>query len=59
MVSIINSCVESLCVNLAYLLNRSNDVGQATIYIDANGPKQPGLITVRLIEISDPLPNYR
>jgi hypothetical protein len=50
--------VSNPCVDLACLLNRSDDVGQATIYIDANGPKQPGLITVRLIEMSDSFPNY-
>jgi hypothetical protein len=50
MVSVVDSCVESLCVDLACLPNRSDDVGQATIYTDANGPKQPGLITVRSMD---------
>jgi hypothetical protein len=57
-VSVVDSCVESLCVDLACLLNRSNDVGQTTIYTDANRPKQPGLIIGRLIKMSDSLPNY-
>jgi hypothetical protein len=51
--------VSNPCIDLAYLLNRSNDVGQATIYTDANKPKQPGLITIRLIKMSDSFPNYR
>jgi hypothetical protein len=46
--------VSNPCVDLACLPNRG-DVGQATIYTDANGPKQPGLITVRLLEMSDSL----
>jgi hypothetical protein len=49
-VSIVDSYIESLCINLACLPNRSDDVGQATIYTNANGPKQPGLITVRSID---------
>jgi hypothetical protein len=43
--------VSNPCVfDLACLPNRSDDVGQATIYTDANGPKQPGLITVRSMD---------